>query len=354
MRDEKDLVSSKKVMVGLSGGVDSSVSAYLLQKEGYEIEGVYMKLHETVPGYHEKNIEAVEKVANSLGIKYYVLDLTDKFEEEVYDYFVKGYIDGHTPNPCVKCNRTIKFGALFDFAMQKGADFLATGHYAKSDGKYIYEADDKSKDQSYFLGQIDKNVIPKLLFPMSKYTKDEIRKIGQNIPEFKEIATKKDSQEICFVEGVYTDILKKHINIDIPGKTLDSSGNEVGTHKGYMHYTIGKRRGFYVHGAHEPHFVLSQNPKDNTIVVGKKEDLAINEVEIDNINMFIDKEEFECGVKLRFRSKMVDCSVKISKEKNSAIIKLHESVYAVAAGQTAVFYSGDKLIGSGWIISTSN
>jgi tRNA-specific 2-thiouridylase len=340
-----------KVIVGLSGGVDSSMTAYLLQQEGYEVEGIYMKLHETIQGYHEKNINVVKQVAKFLNIKYHIIDLTKKFNDEVYDYFIQSYIDGSTPNPCVKCNAKIKFGELYDEAMKLGADFLATGHYAKTDGKFIYKAKDLSKDQSYFLGQIDKSVIPKLIFPMSKYTKEDIKNTALSIPELKSIALQKDSQEICFVEGVYTDILKKHINIDIPGKTLDKNGNEVGHHKGYMHYTIGKRRGFYVHGAHEPHFVLHQNKADNTITVGKKEDLAINHVTIDNLNMFIQDTKIVCEVKLRFRSVSIKCDLKI--QNDVAVVKLHETAYGVAVGQTAVFYDGDKVIGSGWITATS-
>jgi len=338
----------KKVIVGMSGGIDSSVTAYLLQKEGYEVEGIYMKLHETVAGYHEQNIEAIDKVSKFLGINYSVLDVTSKFEEEVYEYFVQSYVDGVTPNPCVKCNRTIKFGALYDAAMEAGADYLATGHYAKTDGKFIYCADDLTKDQSYFLGQLDKKVLPNIIFPMSTYTKDEIKRIGANIPALKDIATKKESQEICFVENTYIDILKEHTNIDMPGKTLDIDGNEIGHHKGYMHYTVGKRKGFYVHGAHEPHYVISQDKENNTITVGKKDQLAIYDVAIDNLNMFIDDCNFKCDVKLRFRSYTVSCSVDIID--NKGYIKLDEPILGVATGQVAVFYDNDKVIGSGWII----
>eukprot|EP01156_Anaeramoeba_ignava_P002200 Anaeramoba_ignava/a217793_72.p2 GENE.a217793_72~~a217793_72.p2 ORF type:complete len:346 (+),score=-39.80 a217793_72:1451-2488(+) len=340
----------KKVIVGLSGGVDSSMTAYLLQKEGYEVEGVYMKLHETVEGYHEKNIANVKKVADFLGIKYHILDLTESFKDEIYDYFIQSYIQGETPNPCVKCNSNIKFGRLYDEAMKLGADYLATGHYARTDGEFIYKAEDLTKDQSYFLGQVKKEVLPKLIFPMAKYTKEYIKEEASKIPALVEIAGQKESQEICFVDTVYTDILKKYTNIDKPGKTLDVEGNVVGHHKGYMHYTVGKRRGFYVHGAHEPHFVLKQNKEDNTIVVGKKEQLAINKVKADRLNMFIDDKHFSCDVKLRFRSVTVKCDVDI--EGGTASIKLHEPIYGVACGQTAVFYDGDKVIGSGWIIET--
>ena len=340
----------QKVIVGLSGGIDSSMTAYLLQKDGYEVEGIYMKLHNVIPGYHEKNISAIEKVVSFLNIKYTVLDLTKKFNDEVYNYFVQGYIDGITPNPCVKCNATIKFGVLYDEAMRLGGDFLATGHYAKTDGKFIYKADDLSKDQSYFLGQIKKEVIPKLIFPMSKYTKEYIKNIALDIPELSSIAKEKDSQEICFVEGIYTDILKKHTNIDMPGITLNKEGKEIGHHKGYMHYTVGKRKGFYVHGAHEPHFVISQNKQNNTIIVGKKDDLIINSVNINNLNMFIEDKNIICDVKLRFRSTTVKCQVNIKND--SANIKLENPAYGVAVGQIAVFYIEDKLIGSGTIVET--
>jgi len=341
----------KKVMVGMSGGIDSSVTAYMLQKEGYEVEGCYLKLHNRTDGYHEKNLEYIEGVANFLDIKYHVLDLTDNFEKEVYDYFVDSYLEGTTPNPCVKCNRQIKFGAMLDFAKENGADFLATGHYAKTDGKFFYEADDKTKDQSYFLSQVSKDALPYMMFPLSTYKKEDIVKFGADLDvTYKKITEKNESQEICFVETVYTDVVKRHANIDQPGKVLDEEGNVVGDHKGYAHYTIGKRRGFTVHGAHEPHFVTKLNPKDNTITVGKKAALEINEVIAKNLNMYIDETKFACTVKLRYRSVSTSCKVIIENDK--ATIKLDEPAFGVAAGQLAVFYEGQKVIGSAWIEST--
>lgn len=339
----------KKVMVGMSGGIDSSVTAYMLQKEGYEVEGVYLKLHNRTDGYHETNIDYIENVAKFLNIKYHILDLSEKFTEEVYDYFVNSYLEGTTPNPCVKCNRQIKFGEMLEFAKEHKASYLATGHYAKTDGEFFYEADDKSKDQSYFLSQVDKEALPYMMFPLSTYKKEDIVKFGADLDvAYKRITEKNESQEICFVDTVYTDVIKKHANIDMPGKVLDENGKEIGEHKGYMHYTIGKRRGFTVHGALEPHFVTSLNPKDNTIIVGKRAALEINEVKVENLNMFIDEKEFKCTVKLRYRSMSSSCHVKIGNN-NSANIILEQPAFGVAAGQLAVFYKDEKVLGSGWI-----
>jgi tRNA-specific 2-thiouridylase len=186
---------------------------------------------------------------------------------------------------------------------------------------------------------------------MSKFTKEYIIEMASNIPILKDIAKKKESQEICFVPNVYTEILQKHTNIDLPGITLDKNGNEIGNHKGYMHYTVGKRKGFYVHGAHEPHFVISQDKKNNTITVGKKDELFVNEVEINNLNMFIQNNNFKADVKLRYKSHSVKCNV-IVKE-NIANIILNEPVFGVATGQVAVLYNDCKVIGSGYITKTS-
>jgi len=343
--------SKKRVMVGLSGGIDSSVTAYMLQKDDYEVEGVYLKLHDRTDGYHETNLAHIKSVAKFLNIKYHILDKTDTFEKEVYNYFVNSYIDGTTPNPCVKCNRQIKFGAMLDFAKEQNFDFLATGHYVKTDGEFLYEADDKSKDQSYFLSQVKKEAIPFMMFPISSYKKEDILKFAASLGEiYKEITEKNESQEICFVDTVYTDVIKKYTKIDLPGKVLDEEGNVIGEHKGYMHYTIGKRRGFVVYNAHVPHFVTKINPKNNTIIVGKKAALEINEVEANNLNMYIDDKEFTCTVRLRYRAISTTCKVRI--EDNKAYINLDNPAFGIADGQLAVFYENDKVLGSAWIQKT--
>ncbi|NPA03403.1 MAG: tRNA 2-thiouridine(34) synthase MnmA, partial [Epsilonproteobacteria bacterium] len=182
----------KKVLVALSGGVDSSFTAKLLKEEGYEVVGVYMKFHPNA-SYHEKNIKNIEKVAKYLGIQYHILDRTQEFKEAVYKPFVEGYIAGLTPNPCALCNRVMKFNELIEFAKKLNIPQVATGHYAKTDGKFIYEAKDKTKDQSYFLFNLKKEFLPKILFPLGEWLKEDVKKEAFKIPLLKEIATQKES-----------------------------------------------------------------------------------------------------------------------------------------------------------------
>lgn len=336
-----------KILVAMSGGVDSTVTAYKLKKAGHEIEGVYMKLHNDT-AYHEKNIQKVKKVSDYLGIKYHILDLQDKFNDFVYEPFVESYKVGLTPNPCVLCNRNIKLGALLDFTKELGMDKLATGHYAQIKDGFISEAVDKSKDQSYFLSNVKKESLGIVVFPLGEMYKEDIKAFAATIEVLKEFSTQKESSEICFVPDTYTEILKKHMNIDKPGNVLNIKGEVVGKHKGYMHYTVGKRKGFEVRGAHEPHYVVSINANKNEIVVGLKEDLNVNEFKIRDINMFIDEQDFECSVKIRYRSAKSNCSVHVNKTEGT--VKLYDNVQGLAAGQMAVFYDGEKVIGGGWIV----
>lgn len=353
-----------KILVAMSGGVDSTVTAYTLLQQGHEVEGCYMKLHGK-PNYHEANIAKVEKAAQFLGIKHHILDLQDDFKERVYMPFVASYKAGKTPNPCAWCNRFIKLGKLLEFAKSLNCEKLATGHYARVENGLLKTAFDETKDQSYFLASADKSALSYLIFPLGEKKKEAVKAFAASIKELESFATQKESAEICFVENTYIEVLQQFMPTNIKGSVLDSSGKIIGKHDGYMHYTIGKRRGFEVRGAHEPHFVLKIKPQSNEIVVGLKDELKVSEFELEKINLLVDKTflsenkllqnslnaenfSFKCEVKIRYRSKSTACVVQVLPNL-SAKITLLEPVYALASGQMAVFYDKDTVLASGFI-----
>jgi tRNA-specific 2-thiouridylase len=337
----------KKVLVGLSGGVDSTVTALLLQEQGFEVEGVYMVMH-NLEHLNSANIKKAQKIADYLGVKLHIHDIQDTFRDEVYSYFVNSYKEGLTPNPCVICNRKIKFGKMIEFANSLGIEHIATGHYVRVKDGFIYKGIDDSKDQSYFLAEVKKEVINRAIFPLGEWLKSDVKEYARKIEVLKELATQSESSEICFVEDSYIDILKEHTNTDNQGIVKDIEGNEVGHHKGFMHYTIGKRRGFFVKGAHDPHYVVDIDAKNNTLIVGKKDDLAKKSIIISNLNLFIDKKDFNANIKVRYRTSGIEGNIKI--DNNIGLIELNEPAYGVAKGQFAVFYDNDKLLGGGEII----
>ena len=333
-----------RVLLGISGGVDSAVSAYLLKQQGYEVIGLYMKMHE---GFHKENLEKIEYLSKKIGFEYVVEDVREEFRKEVYEYFVKSYEEGATPNPCAMCNKQIKFGIFMKFLEKYNCSKAATGHYVRNDGEFLYEAKDKNKDQSYFLFGIKKEILPKLLFPLGEYLKDEVKEIASKIG-LENLAKGKESQDICFIDNSYIDVLRFHFNPDKPGKVINKKGKKIGTHKGYAHYTIGQRKGFRLFKSHKPQYVIGIDAKTNTLIVGDKEDLAKKKVFLKGVNLFIDEKVFECEAKVRYRAPKIPAVVKME-TKSKAVVDFKEGVIGVAKGQACVFYTGEKLLGGGWI-----
>jgi len=336
-----------KIALLMSGGIDSSYSAHLLKQEGHEVVGIYLKLHEDEKK-HAVNIANIEKVSHHLGIKTHIIDAKALFKEHVYDYFVRSYEQGLTPNPCAFCNPRMKFGFAFEKAMEMGCEKIATGHYARIKEGHIQEAYDMSKDQSYFLFGLKKEVIEKILFPLGGMKKEDIKPIAlEKLPWLGTLETYKESQEICFVTDTYIEVLKKHLNVDQKGVVKDTDGNVIGEHKGYMHYTIGKRKGLTINGAHDPHFVVGIDAKTNTVVAGTKEELLQKRVVAQNFSLPAEFNEGTYGVKVRYRSPQAKAHVKIEGDK--IIAELETGVYGLASGQALVVYQDDLVLGGGWI-----
>ena len=336
------------VYVALSGGVDSAAAAILLKEHGYDVRGVILRLK---PGNSaDDDIRDAQIVADSLSIPLEILDERDAFKS-ITDYFCNAYMEGLTPNPCVLCNPTIKFGKLVDYATQKGALFLATGHYSDivcDNGVYYIKRNPSSKDQSYFLCGLNQDILSRVRFPLSSFSKDEIRSLVEkyNIP----VAHKKDSQEVCFIpDNDYISFIEREFNPKAtPGDFLSTSGEKLGTHSGLYKYTIGQRKGLGAFG--KPMYVISIDPETNSVTIGDNEELFKSKIFIKDIN-FISGEapsqSFACHVKIRCAARPAEATLTLTDTGAEIIFK--EPQRAAAPGQTAAIYKEDILIGGGTI-----
>ncbi len=357
-----------KVVVAMSGGVDSSVVAALMKNEGYNVTGITLKLYDETKSVTQskqccagQDIMDAKRVSDKLGIKHEILYYQSKFKTEVVDSFIDSYAAGETPIPCVQCNQTVKFRDLFKYAKELKADALITGHYVKRIQKNkqatMYRAKDHSRDQSYFLFSTSQEQLNFLRFPLGEIEKSETRIIAQKLEL--NVANKPDSQDICFVpNGDYSSVIKKFRPESFTeGKILDITGNEIGKHDGIINYTIGQRKGIKI-SSDKPLYVVKINANTNTIIVGPKDALEINKIKLRNLNILGDIDDFNKLVNIKVRSTGRLLKAKINLEKLGASVEILDSETGVSPGQACVFYTkddvGDKVLGGGWIDETYN
>ncbi|MGF2055037.1 tRNA 2-thiouridine(34) synthase MnmA [Vagococcus fluvialis] len=358
--------SKIRVVVGMSGGVDSSVTALLLKEQGYDVVGVFMKnwddTDENDVCTATEDYKDVAKVANQIGVPYYSVNFEKEYWDRVFEYFLAEYRLGRTPNPDVMCNKEIKFKAFLDYAMQLGADYVATGHYAQvkrdEDGTvHMLRGVDNNKDQTYFLSQLSQEQLAKTMFPLGHMEKSEVREIAKKA----KLATaqKKDSTGVCFIgEKNFKEFLGKYLPAQ-PGKMVTLDGQVKGDHAGLMYYTIGQRQGLGIGGGQgdnsEPWFVVGKELETNTLLVGQgfhHEHLYATSLEASEVHFTVDTpmpKEFKCTAKFRYRQQDTGVTVILNDDQTKATVIFDEAVRAITPGQAVVFYNGDECLGGGLI-----
>ena len=352
----------------MSGGVDSSVAAYLLKKAGYDVIGVTMQIwQDEAETVQEENggccglsaVDDARRVAQVLDIPYYVMNFKKEFRDNVMDYFTNEYLCGRTPNPCIACNRYVKWEALLQRSLSIGADYIATGHYSRLEERsghiYIVAGDDDKKDQSYFLWRLGQDILKRCIFPLGDYTKIKVREyLAEKGYEAK--SKEGESMEVCFIQGDYRDFLREQcpeLDTEIgPGWFVNSEGVKLGQHKGAPYYTIGQRKGLEI-ALGKPAYVLKINPQKNTVMLGDAEQLQTEYMLAEQDRIVDEQELFSCenlAVRIRYRSRPIPCRVK-RLEDGRLLVRFLETASAVAPGQSAVFYDGRRVLGGAFIAS---
>lgn len=357
-----------KILVAMSGGIDSTIVAYLLKKAGFECIGIYMQ-YWTDPKYFpdSNSPEATNKCcsledlnnakafAHKIGIPFYTLNFREKFKTEIVDEFIETFALLQTPNPCVTCNKKIKFGILQKKMHELGADYIAMGHYARIIKKSefeLYEGVDKTKDQSYFLHQLDQKTLSHIILPLGDFTKNEVKNFAKTL-ELEQLSVKKESQGVCFYpDKNYVDFLKRYLpeKYFTQGEIVDLKGNVLGKHEGLINYTIGQRKGVLVGGQKEPIYVIGFNLAKNQLILGEDEALWKSEIKTKN-NHWISKKPPENGMEIEVRIRHLAKKEKaiLTPQTKNYKLKLNSPLRAITPGQSAVYYDGEKVLGGGII-----